>query len=163
INLAAFGIQALGTRWMIQRLGASWSASVLPAGLGLTTLATLVFPGFVTVAAGRLWDQITRLSVNQPVGELFYFPLDPALRRRALQVARLRHLVQFAARVDEMIHDDDPEVQVQALSAHCAFSDTDLFEPLLQYLQSPNPRVRVAAIVCLIEQAPTKDEDRLRV
>src|SRR5262249_38055442 len=79
----AFGLQALGTRWMIQRLGASWSSSLLPAGLGITTTVSLFVPGFATVAVARLWDQVTRLSVNQSVGELFYFPLDPALRRRA--------------------------------------------------------------------------------
>jgi AAA family ATP:ADP antiporter len=82
-NLVAFLLQALATGWMIQRLGASWSASVLPAGLGITTVLTLVVPGFAAVTAGRLWDQVARLSVGKAVGELFYIPLEPGLRRRA--------------------------------------------------------------------------------
>lgn len=294
-NLAAFGLQALGTRWMIQRLGASWSSLLLPAGLGITTTLTLLLPGFAVVAAGRLWDQITRLSVSQSVGELFYFPLDPALRRsaksfigsglerlgdgfsgalilvagftvgatmrnlavmvavlllgwifawmrirrgyvaelgvnlrrmnlgvqnsrvslreagilremehllesryervvvqgielleenaperiearldhlldhasgqvraRALHYVRTHRLERYSAKVDRMIHDQDPEVQVQALSAHCAFSGTDLFGPLTEYLESGNAQVRIAAILCLVEQAPAGSEARLR-
>ncbi len=293
-NLAAFGVQALGTRWMIQRLGASWTSSLLPAGLGITTTLTLLVPGFAAVASGRLWDQVTRLSVNQSVGELFYFPLDPGLRRRAksfigaglerlgdgfagalilvagltigattrnlavlltlllltwafawlrirrgyvselgvnlrrmnlghqqsrvslreagilremerlldsrfervvlqgielleenaperlearlrpllehasarvraraLREVRMRRLEQFSERVDGLIHDKDPEVQVEALSAHCAFTGSGLFGPLEEYLASPNPRVRVAAILCLIEQAPGDEEPRV--
>ncbi|HET9325388.1 MAG TPA: Npt1/Npt2 family nucleotide transporter [Candidatus Eisenbacteria bacterium] len=294
-NLAAFGLQALGTRWMIQRLGASWSSLLLPAGLGVTTTLTLLIPSFATVAAARLWDQVTRLSVSQSVGELFYFPLDPALRRRAksfigsglerlgdgfsgalilvagftlgatswnlalllavllliwifawlrirrgyvaelgvnlrrmnlgpqnsrvslreagilremehllesryervviqgielleenaperiearldqlldhssgqvraraLHYVRIHRLDRFSAKVDQLIHDQDPEAQVQALSAHCAFSATDLFGPLVEYLESGNPRVRIAAILCLVEQAPPESEARLR-
>jgi AAA family ATP:ADP antiporter len=294
-NLAAFGLQALGTRWMIQRLGASWSSLLLPAGLGITTTLTLLAPSFATVAAGRLWDQVTRLSVSQSVGELFYFPLDPALRRsaksfigsglerlgdgfsgalillagvtvgartrnlaimvaalllvwifawlrvrrgyvaelgvnlrrmnlvpqhsrvslreagilremehllesryervvvqgmelleenaperlearleqllhhpaaqaraRALHYVRSHRLERFAADVDTLIHDQDPEVQVQALSAHCTFSGSDLFGPLLEYLESGNPRVRIAAILCLAEQAPPESDVRLQ-
>ena len=294
-NLAAFGLQALGTRWMIQRLGASWSSSLLPAGLGITTTLTLLLPGFAAVAAGRLWDQVTRLSVSQSVGELFYFPLDPTVRRRAksfigtglerlgdgfagalillagftigastrnlallvavlllgwafawlrirrgyvsqlgvnlrrmnlghqhsrvslreagilremerllesryervvvqgielleenaperiearldrllehpaaqvraraLHYVRIHRLERFVERVDQLIHDHDPEVQVQALSAHCAFAGTDQFEPLLEYLSSANLQVRIAAILCLIEQAPREAEGRLK-
>jgi AAA family ATP:ADP antiporter len=81
-GLLAFALQALGTRWMIQRFGASWSASLLPTGLGITTVITLIAPGFVPVVVGRVWDQVARVSVGQAVGELFYFPLHPALRRR---------------------------------------------------------------------------------
>ncbi len=294
-NLAAFGVQALGTRWMIQRLGASWSSSLLPAGLGVTTSLTVLFPGFATVAAGRVWDQVTRLSVGQSAGELFYFPLDPGLRRRAksfigsglerlgdgfagvlilaagftvgattrslallsgllllvwafawlrirrgyvaelgvnlrrmnlrpqhsrmslreagilremegvlgssyervviqgidllaendpdriepllqplldhpsarvraraLQVVRGQRLRRYAGAVEQLIHDQDPEVQVQALSTYCAFAESDVFESLQEYLRSPNPRVRVAAILSLIEQTPARDEGKLK-
>ncbi len=294
-NLAAFGLQALGTRWMIQRFGASWSSSLLPAGLGVTTSLTVLFPGFATVAGGRVWDQVTRLSVGQSAGELFYFPLDPGLRRRAksfigsglerlgdgfagvlilvagftvgattrslallsalllvvwafawlrirrgyvselglnlrrmnlkphhsrvslreagilremerllespyervviqgldlleenapdrieallqpmlghssarvraraLQVVRDERLKRYAGTVERLIHDEDPEVQVQALSTFSAFAGTDVFESLQEYLSSPSPRVRVPAIVSLIEQTPVRAEARLK-
>jgi AAA family ATP:ADP antiporter len=82
-NLAALTLQVFGTRWMIQRLGAAWSAAWLPAGLAAGAGATLLSPGLVPVVFSRLWDQVMRLSLNKSAGELFYFPLEPGLRRRA--------------------------------------------------------------------------------
>lgn len=82
-NLAALGIQLFATRWMLQRLGAGWSAAVLPAGLSAGALASLTAPGFSTVIGTRLWDQVMRLSIHKSAAELFYFPLEPGLRRRA--------------------------------------------------------------------------------
>jgi ATP:ADP antiporter, AAA family len=82
-NLVALTFQVFATRWMLQRLGAGWSAAVLPAGLGAGALATITSPGFATVLGTRLWDQTMRLSLNKSAAELFYFPLEPGLRRRA--------------------------------------------------------------------------------
>ncbi|HYM82090.1 MAG TPA: Npt1/Npt2 family nucleotide transporter [Candidatus Limnocylindria bacterium] len=82
-NLGALALQLFGTRWLIQRFGAGWSAAALPTGILIGTAATVAVPGFVAVAATRLWEQIARHSVNKAAGELFYFPLAPALRRRA--------------------------------------------------------------------------------
>jgi len=294
-NLAAFALQALGTRWMLQKFGASWASSLLPAGLGITTTLTLLVPGFAAVAAGRLWDQVTRLSVSQSVGELFYFPLAPGLRRsaksfigaglerlgdgfagalillagitvgattrnlalllavlllgwafawlrirrgyvtelgqnlrrmnlgpqhvrvslreagilremerllesryervvvqgidlldenapervepflgrlfdhpsalvrsRALRYVRVHRLEGFSSAVDRLIQDHDPEVQVEALTAHGAFAGTDPFQKMQEYLDSPNPRVRIAAILGLTEQAPCEVEGQLQ-
>jgi ATP:ADP antiporter, AAA family len=293
-GLAAFALQALGTRWMIQRLGASWSSSLLPAGLGVTTALTLFAPGAVPVIAGRLWDQVARVSVSQSVGELFFFPLHPTVRRRvrsfissglerlgdafagililaagltvgattrnlalmtavllagwgfawlrvrrgyvaelgqnlrrmnmehgrmrvslreaeilremerlldsrfervvtqgidlllenaperledhldallahgsapvrarALEVVRALGIERFAPQVERMIQDVDPEVQVEALSAHAAFAAADAYTPLEKFLDSPDARVRQAAILCITEQAPREAEGRL--
>lgn len=82
-NLGALTLQVFGTRWLIQRMGAGWTAAVLPTGLAIGTAATIAFPGFLTVSFSRWWDQITRLSVNKAASELFYFPLTPGARRRA--------------------------------------------------------------------------------
>jgi ATP:ADP antiporter, AAA family len=294
-GLVAFALQAFGTRWMIQRFGASWSSSLLPAGLGITTVLTLLAPGFVPVVTGRGWDQVARVSVSQSVGELFYFPLHPTLRRRvksfigsglerlgdafagililaagltigattrnlavmtavllagwalawmlvrrgyvaelgsnlrrmnlgharsrvslreaeilrqmerllesrfervvslgidlllenapeqlderldvlldhpsslvrirALEAVRTLRLERLAPRVDRLIEDADPEVQVEALSTHAAFSASDPFTLLEKFLGSPDPKVRRAAILCVTEQAPLEAEGTLQ-
>jgi AAA family ATP:ADP antiporter len=82
-GLVALLVQAFATRWTIQRLGASFCAALLPAGLGVTTALTLVAPGLAPVTAGRVWDYVTRISIGRASGELFYFPLEAGLRRRA--------------------------------------------------------------------------------
>lgn len=83
VNLASLFIQLFTTRWALQVLGAGWSAAVLPSGLGLLAVVHAVIPGFGIVVSARLWDQVLRNTLNRSAGELFYFPLEPALRRRA--------------------------------------------------------------------------------
>ena len=83
VNLASLIVQVFATRWALQVLGAGWSASVLPTGLGLLSIVHAFFPGFATVVSARLWDQVMRQTLTRSSVELFYFPLEPALRRRA--------------------------------------------------------------------------------
>src|SRR6185436_2632328 len=83
VNLASLIIQVFMTRWALQVLGAGWSASILPAGVGLLSLVHVFIPGFAVVVSARLWDQVMRQTLNRSSIELFYFPLEPALRRRA--------------------------------------------------------------------------------
>src|SRR6185436_547143 len=83
VNLASLIIQVFMTRWALQVLGAGWSASILPAGVGLLSLVHVIIPGFAVVVSARLWDQVMRQTLNRSSIELFYFPLEPALRRRA--------------------------------------------------------------------------------
>ena len=294
-SLAALVLQTLGTRWMLQRLGAAWSVALLPAGLGIGVGFVFAFPGFAAVAASRLWDQVTRLSVNKSVGELFYFPLEPGLRRkakalieaglerlgdgfagllilaagaamgastrvlaaavvvllgvwivawlgvrrgyvtelgqnlrrlnlggsqsrvslreatllhemerllasrydrivihgvdlleenfpeeieaalsgllehssarvrvRALGLVRARRLEAHQPRVEDLIQDPDGEVQIEALSTLCALRGTDPFDSVREYLDSADPRVRKAAILCVTEHAPCESEGRVR-
>ncbi len=80
-NLAALILQLFVTRWSLGRIGATWSAAILPAGLGLGAAAILAFPGFVTSVTARLWDQVLRNSLNRSATDLFYFPLAPEIRR----------------------------------------------------------------------------------
>ena len=82
-NLAAIGVQVFLTRWMIERMGASWSAAALPTGLALGSISTLFAPGVLATALTRLWDHVVRMSVNRPANEILFFPLEPGLRRRA--------------------------------------------------------------------------------
>jgi AAA family ATP:ADP antiporter len=82
VNLASLTMQLFVTRWALQRLGAGWSAALLPAGIGVGAAFTLAVPGFASVVATRIWDQLARQSVNRSAVEMFYFPLEPALRRR---------------------------------------------------------------------------------
>jgi ATP:ADP antiporter, AAA family len=82
-NLAALAVQLLLARWLLHRLGAAWTAAVLPVGLAIGSALTLAVPGFGAVMATRLWDQVLRTSANKTAVELFYFPLTPAVRRRA--------------------------------------------------------------------------------
>jgi AAA family ATP:ADP antiporter len=86
LNLGALVLQLLFTRWALNRLGAAYSALILPGGLGIGAIATLVQPGLATVLGTRLWDQVVRLSLNKSAAELFYFPLEPALRRHTKAV-----------------------------------------------------------------------------
>lgn len=82
-NLAAIVVQLFLTRWMIERLGASWAATVLPTGLAFGSIATLFAPGVLATTVTRLWDHVARMSVTRAAIELFYFPLEPGTRRRA--------------------------------------------------------------------------------
>jgi ATP:ADP antiporter, AAA family len=85
-NLAALTLQLFFTRWSLNVLGAGWSAAVLPTGLGIGALVTLITPGFPAVFATRLWDQVIRLSINKSAVELFFFPLETGVRRHAKAV-----------------------------------------------------------------------------
>ena len=82
-NLAAIALQWFGTGWMMRTMGAAWASSLLPAGLALGAGLIFVFPGFAAVTASRFWDQVVRTSLSRSTGELFYFPLEPGLRRKA--------------------------------------------------------------------------------
>ncbi len=86
MNLGALVVQFVITRWALQTLGAPWSAVVLPAGLGVGATLSILVPGTWTVVANRLWDQVIRLSLAKSASEIFYFPLEPALRRHAKAV-----------------------------------------------------------------------------
>src|SRR5262249_38534485 len=48
----------------------------------------MLVPGAASVMGTRLWDQIIRLSLNKSAVELFYYPLEPALRRHAKAVVQ---------------------------------------------------------------------------
>jgi AAA family ATP:ADP antiporter len=83
LNLAALTLQLFVTRWALQRLGAGWAAALLPTGLAIGTGFIIALPGFVSVVSTRLWDQMLRQTVNRSALEMFYFPLEPGMRRQA--------------------------------------------------------------------------------
>jgi AAA family ATP:ADP antiporter len=86
INVIALLIQLIGTRWMLQRLGAGSAAAVLPLGLVVGAGATLAVPGLPAVLGARAWDQAFRFSLNKSAIELLFFPLQPGIKRRAKAV-----------------------------------------------------------------------------
>ena len=86
INVFALLLQLLGTRWLLQRLGAGSAAAVLPIGLAVGAGATLAVPGFAMVLGARAWDQTFRFSLNKSAVELLFFPLQPGIKRRAKAV-----------------------------------------------------------------------------
>ncbi len=86
INVFALLLQLLGTRWLLQRLGAGSAAAVLPIGLAAAAGATLAVPGFAMVLVARAWDQAFRFSLNKSAVELLFFPLPPGIKRRAKAV-----------------------------------------------------------------------------
>jgi HEAT repeat protein len=88
--------------------------------------------------------------------------VSPRVRSRALQRVRARSLDRFRGSVARLIHDADGEVQVEALSTHCALEGTDPFDAIHEYLTAEDPRVRAAAILCITELAPRESEARLR-
>ena len=83
VNIAAIVIQLAGTRWLLQRFGAGTAAALLPAGLAITATVTILSPRMRWVVTSRIWDQTLRFSLNKSATEMFYFPLDVGLRRRA--------------------------------------------------------------------------------
>jgi ATP:ADP antiporter, AAA family len=83
VSLTALAVQLFLTRALVRRVGAGWSAALLPAGLGLGAAVTIALPGLGSVLVTRLWDLVLRFSVNRVAGELFYFPIEPGLRCRA--------------------------------------------------------------------------------
>lgn len=83
VNVAAIIIQLVGTRWLLQRFGAASTAALLPVGLAVTATATILAPRMRWVVTSRIWDQTLRFSLNKSSTEMFYFPLDVGLRRRA--------------------------------------------------------------------------------
>jgi AAA family ATP:ADP antiporter len=83
MNIAALVLQILGTRWLLERLGAGATAAFLPTGLAVTSVGMLMFPGFASILIARLWENVMRFSLNRSTTEMFYFPLEPGLRRRA--------------------------------------------------------------------------------
>ena len=83
INTIALLLQLIGTRWLLQQLGAGSAAAVLPIGLAIGAGATLAVPGFAIVLATRAWDQTFRFSLNKSAVELLFFPLPPGIKQRA--------------------------------------------------------------------------------
>lgn len=83
MNIAALLFQILLTRRLLERLGAGNTAAILPAGITVGAIATVLAPSFAIVLTTRLWDNILRFSLNKSTTEIFYFPLTPDLRRRA--------------------------------------------------------------------------------
>ncbi len=82
VSVAALMLQLFVTRPLMQRLGAAGSVSLLPAGLAVATGFAIAVPGFAAATTARLWEQVMGLSISRVAGELFYFPLEPGLRRR---------------------------------------------------------------------------------
>ena len=80
------------------------------------------------------------------------------VRAQALRYVRHHRIDGFTERIEQMIHDDDPEVQVQAL-ALLELSRTERFGSIHDYLDSPDPRVRKAAILCVAEQSAASDAE----
>lgn len=83
VNVIALLFQLIGTRWILQRFGAGAAAGVLPMGLAAGVGAILMAPGLGSILVTRVWDQVLRFSLNRSAVELFYFPLDAGVRRRA--------------------------------------------------------------------------------
>ena len=82
VNVVALILQLFVTQRLIAHLGSTGSAALHPAGLMVGTLCAIAFPGLAAPAVSRLWDQAMGLSITRVGREIFYFPLEPGLRRR---------------------------------------------------------------------------------
>src|SRR5262249_56367058 len=71
-----------GAQRVMAHLGSAGAGALRPAGLAVGAAFTVGLPGLVTATASRLWDQAMGLSISKVAGEIFYFPLEPGLRRR---------------------------------------------------------------------------------
>ena len=82
VNVAALILQLFVARWLMTHLGSAGSVALLPAGLAVGTAFLIALPGLAAATATRLWDQAMGLSVTKVGQEIFFFPLEPGLRRR---------------------------------------------------------------------------------
>ena len=82
VNVVALILQLFVARWLMTHLGSAGSVALLPAGIAVGTAFAIALPGLAAATATRLWDQAMGLSIAKVGQEIFFFPLEPGLRRR---------------------------------------------------------------------------------
>ena len=68
INVMALLLQLIGTRWLLQQLGAGSAAAVLPIGLAVGAGATLAVPGFAMVLGNASLGSDVQILAEQVGG-----------------------------------------------------------------------------------------------
>ncbi len=82
LNLTEFVFQLFLTAAVVKRFGVGGTLQISPAGVLLTSVATVMAPGVTSAGAVRLTEASTRYTLNRTGMELLYMPLPAVLRNR---------------------------------------------------------------------------------
>jgi ATP:ADP antiporter, AAA family len=81
VQVLTFAVQSKAGS-AVMRFGLSRTISTLPAGLGVTSVAALLYPTFYVFAAVRAVEAVLRGSMFRSGYELLFVPMDPDEKRR---------------------------------------------------------------------------------
>ena len=81
VQIASFVAQTASGR-AVQRLGVGRTISTLPAGVGVASAVSLIFPALWTVVLARGVEAVLRSSLFRSAYELLFVPMDATERRR---------------------------------------------------------------------------------
>ena len=87
---------------------------------------------------------------------------SPSVRARGLAYAASRQAAEVREQLAGLMHDDDPEVRVEALRAYCALGGERRFAMMEEFLESQDPRLRWTALECIATYATPEEEGRAR-
>jgi AAA family ATP:ADP antiporter len=82
INVAAFFVQLFLAGRILSSLGVAVGLVILPLGLGLSSLAFVLFPSLLTAALVKAVDDGTSNSLNRASVEVLYLPVPLAAKNR---------------------------------------------------------------------------------
>lgn len=74
--------QLFFTRWILSRFGILSAIRILPAGLGIGSLAILVQPSLFSVLVAKVSEQITKFTLNKTSFDLLWVPVSPDQKQR---------------------------------------------------------------------------------
>jgi len=95
----------------------------------------------------------------EPTARLLHHA-SPEVRRRALQVLQNQTDVDLPQETcQDLLTDSDLEVRIEALHCLCLHGPGDRRERLTQALQSPDRRLRGAAVGCIAEYGTPEEDD----
>ena len=83
VAVLTFLVQSAFGRTLLEHLGLARTVAALPLGLGLTAIAAIVRPSLATAAIARGTESVLRNAAFRSGYELFYTPVDEAVRRSA--------------------------------------------------------------------------------
>ncbi len=82
LNVISFLMQLYATSASLRLLGLGISLVLLPAGLGLASLATFLYPVLWTSTSLKVFDGSMNYSIQQAAKEVLYLPLSSPVRYR---------------------------------------------------------------------------------
>jgi hypothetical protein len=81
VSVLTVAVQAVGSRFALQRLGLTRTVALLPAGVGLGSLGALAVPGLASATALRGTESIFRNGLYRAGYELLFTPLAAEQKR----------------------------------------------------------------------------------
>lgn len=82
LNVASFVLQLIVASHVLRGLGVAMSLLLLPIGLSLGSIGTLLFPTLMTAIAIKTYDGSMNYSIGQLGKEILYIPIPSSVRYR---------------------------------------------------------------------------------